>query len=121
MLTEKCYLKQLNDYFVFVTANLRMKVDIKTKYIKDNKGVNHFSLKNYKYTFDYGDRVSFELENLFKESKELSKYNFLSLKELVNSSTYFGNLSRKILPVSLVWVYSTFNVIETRALVGWLE
>nr|ATU07289.1 takeout [Spodoptera litura] len=54
-------------------TNLRMKVDIKTKYIKDNKGVNHFAVKNYKYTFDYGDRVSFELENLFKESKELSR------------------------------------------------
>ncbi|KAF9420013.1 hypothetical protein HW555_003607 [Spodoptera exigua] len=54
-------------------TNLRMKVDIKTKYIKDNKGVNHFAIKNYKYTFDYGDRVAFELDNLFKESKELSK------------------------------------------------
>lgn len=51
-----------------------MKVDINTKYVKDKDGVNHFGLKNYKYTFDYGDRVSFDLENLFKESKELSKY-----------------------------------------------
>ncbi|XP_026734076.1 circadian clock-controlled protein-like [Trichoplusia ni] len=53
-------------------TNLRMKVDINTKYVKDKDGVNHFGLKNYKYTFDYGDRVSFDLENLFKESKELS-------------------------------------------------
>lgn len=51
-----------------------MKLDIKTKYIKDNQGLNHFSVKNYNYSFDYGDRVSFELANLFKESKELSKY-----------------------------------------------
>lgn len=51
-----------------------MKVDIKTKYIKDNEGLNHFSIKNYKYSFDYGDRVTFDLGNLFKESKELSKY-----------------------------------------------
>ncbi|XP_075975605.1 circadian clock-controlled protein daywake-like [Anticarsia gemmatalis] len=53
-------------------TNLRMKVDINTKYIKDKEGVNHFAIKNYKYTFDYGDRVSFELQNLFKESKQLS-------------------------------------------------
>lgn len=50
-----------------------MKVDINTKYIKDDNNVNHFALKNYKYTFDYGDRVYFDLKNLFKESKELSK------------------------------------------------
>ncbi|XP_049872270.1 circadian clock-controlled protein daywake-like [Pectinophora gossypiella] len=53
-------------------TNLRMKVDINTKYIKDNDGVNHFALRNYKYTFDYGDRVSFDLKNLFKENKQLS-------------------------------------------------
>lgn len=51
-----------------------MKVDINTKYIKDDKGVNHFAIKNYKYTFDYGDKVTFDLQNLFKESKELSEY-----------------------------------------------
>ncbi|CAK1585305.1 unnamed protein product [Parnassius mnemosyne] len=53
-------------------TNLRMKVDINTKYIKDNKGVNYFGLRNYKYSFDYGDRVTFDLQNLFKESKQLS-------------------------------------------------
>ncbi|XP_013133142.1 PREDICTED: circadian clock-controlled protein-like [Papilio polytes] len=53
-------------------TNLKMKVDINTKYIKDDKGVNHFAIKNYKYTFDYGDKVTFDLQNLFKESKELS-------------------------------------------------
>ncbi|XP_032516683.2 circadian clock-controlled protein daywake-like [Danaus plexippus] len=61
-------------------VNLRMKVDINTKYIKDDNNVNHFALKNYKYTFDYGDRVYFDLKNLFKESKELSQtvLNFLN-------------------------------------------
>ncbi|XP_050348483.1 circadian clock-controlled protein daywake-like [Nymphalis io] len=54
-------------------VNLRMKVDINTKYIKDEKGVNHFAIKNYKYSFDYGDRVMFDLKNLFKESQELSE------------------------------------------------
>ncbi|XP_046978044.1 circadian clock-controlled protein daywake-like [Vanessa cardui] len=54
-------------------VNLRMKVDINTKYIKDEQGVNHFALKNYKYSFDYGDRVMFDLKNLFKESQELSE------------------------------------------------
>lgn len=50
-----------------------MKVDINTKYIKDKNGVNHFALKDYTYTFDYGDRVTFDIKNIFKESKELSK------------------------------------------------
>ncbi|XP_045533169.1 circadian clock-controlled protein daywake-like [Pieris brassicae] len=61
-------------------TNLRMKVDINTKYIKDAKGVNHFALRNYKYTFDYGDKITFDLQNLFKESKELSAtvLNFLN-------------------------------------------
>ena len=54
-----------------------MTVDIKTKYIKDKKGVNHFAVKSYKYSFDYGNRVYFELENLFKESKQLSKYKYV--------------------------------------------
>ncbi|XP_026498681.1 circadian clock-controlled protein daywake-like [Vanessa tameamea] len=54
-------------------VNLRMKVDINTKYIKDEQGVNHFAVKNYKYSFDYGDRVMFDLKNLFKESQELSE------------------------------------------------
>ncbi|VVC91419.1 circadian clock-controlled protein daywake-like [Leptidea sinapis] len=62
-------------------TNLRMKVDINTKYIKDNKGVNHFSIKNYKYTFDYGDKVTFDLQNLFKESKELSNTVLTFLNE----------------------------------------
>ncbi|XP_059049935.1 circadian clock-controlled protein daywake-like isoform X1 [Achroia grisella] len=53
-------------------TNLRMTVDINTKYTKDKEGRNHFALKNYKYTFDYGDRVTFDLQNLFKGSKELS-------------------------------------------------
>ncbi|XP_063826385.1 circadian clock-controlled protein daywake-like [Ostrinia nubilalis] len=53
-------------------TNLRMKVDINTKYVKDENAVNHFAVRNYKYSFDYGDRVSFDLKNLFKGSKELS-------------------------------------------------
>lgn len=65
-LTENC--------FFLVSANLKMKVIIKTKYVKDKNGVNHFTIKDYSYTFDYGDRVTFNLSNLFKESKELSKY-----------------------------------------------
>jgi hypothetical protein len=57
-----------------------MKVDIKTKYYKDKDGFNHFGIKNYKYSFDYGDKVTFDLQNLFKESKELSKYNIQFFK-----------------------------------------
>lgn len=57
-----------------------MNVDINTDYVKDNEGVNHFALRNYKYTFDYGDRVFFDLKNLFRESKELSKLYLLNFK-----------------------------------------
>lgn len=53
-----------------------MKLDINTKYTKDKNGVNHFGLKDYTYTFNYGDKMTFSLTNLFKESKELSKYLF---------------------------------------------
>lgn len=51
-----------------------MKLDINTKYTKDKNGVNHFGLRDYTYTFNYGDKMTFILTNLFKESKELSKY-----------------------------------------------
>ncbi|CAH2238700.1 circadian clock-controlled protein daywake-like [Pararge aegeria] len=61
-------------------TNLRMKVDINTKYVKDKQGIDYFGIKSYKYSFDYGDRVHFDLKNLFKESKELSEtvLNFLN-------------------------------------------
>ncbi|KAL4709436.1 hypothetical protein ACJJTC_019733 [Scirpophaga incertulas] len=62
-------------------TNLRMKVDINTKYYKDSNGANHFGLKNYKYTFDYGDKVTFDLKNLFKESQELSNTVLVFLNE----------------------------------------
>lgn len=65
----------------FVTANLHMTVDINTDYIKDKEGVNHFAIRNYKYTFDYGDRVFFDLKNLFRESKALSKFSLLNFKQ----------------------------------------
>lgn len=68
-----------------------MKVDINTKYIKDDKGVNHFAIKNYKYTFDYGDKVTFDLQNLFKESKELSEYQPIAQTTLARN-TYSKNI-----------------------------
>lgn len=50
-----------------------MTVDIDTEYIKDAAGLNYFGIKKYKYDFDYGDRVTYDLKNLFKGSPELSK------------------------------------------------
>lgn len=58
-----------------------MVVDLNTDYVKDNEGVDHFAIRNYKYTFDYGDRVSFDLKNLFRESRELSKFFVLILNK----------------------------------------
>lgn len=58
-----------------------MNVDINTDYIKDKEGVDHFAIRNYKYSFDYGDRVFFDLKNLFKESKELSKYSLFKFEK----------------------------------------
>ncbi|XP_041980089.1 circadian clock-controlled protein daywake-like [Aricia agestis] len=62
-------------------TNLRMKLDINTKYIKDNKGQVFFGIRNYKYNFEYGDKVTFDLQNLFKESKELSNTVLTFLNE----------------------------------------
>ncbi|XP_013191576.2 circadian clock-controlled protein daywake [Amyelois transitella] len=62
-------------------TNLRMKVNINTKYTKDSEGRNHFGLKDYRYTFDYGDRVTFDLKNLFKGNKELSETVLAFLNE----------------------------------------
>lgn len=60
-----------------------MSVNINTKYIKDARGVNHFALRNYKYEFDYGDRVTFDLKNLFKGSQELSKYHWCYIQSRI--------------------------------------
>ncbi|KAJ0183215.1 hypothetical protein K1T71_001191 [Dendrolimus kikuchii] len=54
-------------------TNLKMKVKINTKYVKDEQGINYFGLKDYKYSFNYGDRVSFDLTNIFKQNAELSR------------------------------------------------
>ncbi|CAB3254661.1 unnamed protein product [Arctia plantaginis] len=53
-------------------TNLKMNLDINTKYIKDKNNIDYFSIKNYKYTFDYGDHVFFDFKNLFKGNKQLS-------------------------------------------------
>lgn len=74
-----------------------MKVDINTKYIKDKDGVDHFAIKNYKYTFDYGDRVQFDLQNLFKESKQLSEYSVT----VILLSVKFGNMICPYIEVAL--------------------
>lgn len=52
-----------------------MKVKINTKYVKDEEGDIYFGLKDYKYSFDYGDRVAFDLTNIFKQNAELSKFH----------------------------------------------
>ncbi|XP_034828999.1 circadian clock-controlled protein daywake-like [Maniola hyperantus] len=53
-------------------VNSVIKLNIKTKYFKDADGRDHFGIKNYKYTFDYGDRVHYTINNLFKGNPELS-------------------------------------------------
>ncbi|KAI8421664.1 hypothetical protein MSG28_009655 [Choristoneura fumiferana] len=52
-------------------TNLRIKIDINSKYVVDDKGT-HYAIKDYKYDFNYGDKVTMHLTNLFKGNKELS-------------------------------------------------
>ncbi|CAG9787830.1 unnamed protein product [Diatraea saccharalis] len=47
-------------------------LNIKTKYYKDSEGRDHFGIKSYKYTFDYGERIIYTINNLFKGNPELS-------------------------------------------------
>ncbi|CAG9562478.1 unnamed protein product [Danaus chrysippus] len=54
-------------------VNSVIKLNIKTKYFKDSEGRDHFGIKNYRYTFDYGDRVHYTINNLFKGNPELSE------------------------------------------------
>uniref|UniRef100_A0A0K8TU33 Takeout Protein n=1 Tax=Epiphyas postvittana TaxID=65032 RepID=A0A0K8TU33_EPIPO len=54
-------------------TNLKIKMNMNTKYVVDDKGARHYAVKDYKYTFDYGDKVTMHLTNLFKDSKELSE------------------------------------------------
>lgn len=53
-------------------VNSVIKLNIKTKYFKDTEGRDHFGIRNYRYTFDYGDRVHYTINNLFKGNPELS-------------------------------------------------
>ncbi|XP_037969505.2 protein takeout [Plutella xylostella] len=53
-------------------VNSIIKLDIKTKYYKDEEGRDHFGIKSYLYTFDYGERIFYVITNLFKGNPELS-------------------------------------------------
>lgn len=52
--------------------NSGISLTIKTKYYKDADGRDHFGIKNFKYTFDYGERIIYTINNLFKGNPELS-------------------------------------------------
>ncbi|CAH0399753.1 unnamed protein product [Chilo suppressalis] len=47
-------------------------LNIKTKYYKDSEGRDHFGIKSFKHTFDYGERIIYTITNLFKGNPELS-------------------------------------------------
>ncbi|KPJ06750.1 Circadian clock-controlled protein [Papilio machaon] len=53
-------------------VNSVIKMNIKTKYFKDADGRDHFGIKSYRYTFDYGERIHYTISNLFKGNAELS-------------------------------------------------
>lgn len=77
---ELCYTQKRYNFYDFpfrITVNSVIKLNIKTKYFKDAEGRDHFGLKNYKYTFDYGDRVHYTINNLFKGNPELSKCQYI--------------------------------------------
>jgi hypothetical protein len=69
----------MNANYLF-PVNSVIKLNIKTKYYKDSEGRDHFGIKNYRYTFDYGERIIYTITNLFKGNAELSKYiSFITL------------------------------------------
>ncbi|XP_059049934.1 circadian clock-controlled protein daywake-like [Achroia grisella] len=53
-------------------VNSVIKLNIKTKYFKDTENRDHFGIKSYRYTFDYGERIIYTITNLFKGNPELS-------------------------------------------------
>ncbi|XP_068633895.1 circadian clock-controlled protein daywake-like [Battus philenor] len=53
-------------------VNSVIKMNIKTRYFKDANGRDHFGIRSYKYTFDYGERIHYTITNLFKGNAELS-------------------------------------------------
>ncbi|XP_004932671.1 protein takeout [Bombyx mori] len=53
-------------------VNSVIKLNIHTKYYKDSNGRDHFGIKNYKFSFDYGERIHYTITNLFKGNPELS-------------------------------------------------
>ncbi|KAJ0183216.1 hypothetical protein K1T71_001192 [Dendrolimus kikuchii] len=53
-------------------VNSIIKLNITTKYFKDKEGRDHFGIKNYRYSFDYGERIVYTITNLFKGNPELS-------------------------------------------------
>ncbi|CAB3226984.1 unnamed protein product [Arctia plantaginis] len=101
-------------------TNLRMKLDFNTKYVKDKNNMNHFSIKNYKYTFDYGDRVYFDLQNIFKESKALSNTVLTFLNE--NWKTVAEEFGKPIVDYSVELALSAikkfFNVVPYEELIN---
>lgn len=62
----------INIIFCLFSANLRIKMSLNTKYVVDEKGT-HYAVKDYKYDHNYGDKATYHMTNLFKDSKELSK------------------------------------------------
>ncbi|KAI5636245.1 hypothetical protein NE865_11009 [Phthorimaea operculella] len=53
-------------------TNSVIKLNIRTKYFKDSEGRDHFGIKSYRYTFDYGEKIHYVISNLFKGNAELS-------------------------------------------------
>ncbi|CAH2047047.1 unnamed protein product, partial [Iphiclides podalirius] len=53
-------------------VNSVIKLNIKTKYFKDDDGRDHFGIKSYRYSFDYGEKIHYTITNLFKGNAELS-------------------------------------------------
>lgn len=61
-------------FFGWILANLRIKMHIDWKLIKNIDGLSFFNVTNYKYNCDYGDRVTFNITKLFKDNEQMSKY-----------------------------------------------
>ncbi|XP_063381339.1 circadian clock-controlled protein daywake-like [Cydia fagiglandana] len=86
-------------------VNSVIKMDIKTKYYKDNEGRDHFGIKSYRYTFDYGDRIFYNITNLFKGNPELSNTVLVFLNE--NWRTVTEEFGKPVVDYAMNVVVST--------------
>ncbi|XP_072933512.1 protein takeout-like [Epargyreus clarus] len=63
--------------------NQKIRLEVKEKVVKDDKGEGHYKINSYKYNADYGSDLKLNLTNLFRGSKEISD----NILDVLNSNS----------------------------------